>query len=111
MISKINNYTYKKLRIIQSYSQPSYNKFVASKNLVANFSFAYRCMNILICLEGSPSPSAGSPFLIYTVFSYIATYFPKRYNNSLVNLGCGHFCLAIAEPMLLLRKLEARTIH
>jgi len=68
-------------------------------------------MNILICLEGSPSPSAGSPFLIYTVFSYIATYFPKRYNNSLVNLGCGHFCLAIAEPMLLLRKLEARTIH
>ena len=38
-VCNINNYNYKKLRIIQSYPQPSYNKFVASKNLVANFSF------------------------------------------------------------------------
>jgi len=30
-------------------------------------------VDILICPEDSPPPSAGSPLLIYTVYSYIAT--------------------------------------
>ena len=44
-VSNVNNGTRlikfvdKKHLIIQSYTQLSYNKFVASKNLVANFSF------------------------------------------------------------------------
>ena len=68
-------------------------------------------MDIIICLEDSPPSSAGSPFLIYTVYSYIATWHPKCYNDSLMNPGCGHFCISPTELMLLLRKLEARTIH
>ena len=89
----------------------SYNKFVAKRNRLQTFLFEYRCMDVLICQEGSPPSSAGSPFPIYTVNSYIAIWCPKRYNNSLVNPGCGHFCAPPAELMLLPRKLEARTIR
>ena len=49
--------------------------------------------------------------LYSTVYSYIATCFPKHYNDSLVNLGYSHFCVPPTELMLLLQKLEARTIH
>jgi hypothetical protein len=90
---------------------PSYNKFVAKRNRLQTFLFEYRCMDILIWQEGSPPSSAGSPSPIYTVNSYIAIWYPKRYNDSFVNSGCGHFCILPAELMLLPRKLEARTIH
>ena len=54
-------------------------------------------MDILIYQEGSPPSSAGSPSPIYTVNNYIAIWCPKRYNDSLVNPGCGHFCVPPAE--------------